>query len=134
MINLQFIRQKKLKQLTMGTIICALVIAVLFLANSKDNPLSFCVWGAAIGMVTLTLMFLIVKFAAANDQYRVTRKEVINRIGQMPILKTYYVAQHKILWWRNCRNEKGEVVSARSRKPVEDYIKEKIQTLNAQID
>ena len=79
------------------------------------------------GVDLITFLVFIGYLLSANDNYRVCKEETVRTEGQMPFSKTYYKVQHRVFWWKDCRNSKGKTIRFKHKKDADRLMAEKIK-------
>lgn len=130
MTKLEYEKRKRMKTLAVVAVCTA---AILFALAAQESYAKSSLW--VRGGVTIPLcgavMAAAVRYWAANDEYRIVKREFIRKNGQMPFSKTVFSIQHKVIWWVDCKNKRIHDISFRSRMEAEKYMQKTINDWNS---
>lgn len=130
MTKLEFEKKKRMKTLALVAGCCmALVLAMA--AQESYNKSSLWIRGGVSILLCGAVLAAAFRYWAANDEYRIVKREFIRKNGQMPFSKTVFSIQHKVIWWVDCKNKRIHDISFRSRMEAEKYMQKTINDWNS---
>lgn len=134
MTKIEQIKQKRRRQLMNMLAVCLSMVTAAWAVDEINAFIPiWCLCLLSLIMLASLAIFCYRYWNIPRD-FRIIKKEVVKWSGHMPISQTYYFAQQKKLWWRNCIDKDGKVTRSKDLKEVESHLKDLMQQLGIKKD
>ena len=130
MTKLEYEKRKRIKTLALVAG-CCMVLVLTMAAQESYNKSSLWIRGGVTILLCGAVLAAAFRYWAANDEYRIAKRKIIRRDGQMPFLTTFYFIQHKVLWWVNCKDQRARDIRFRSRRDADKFLQKTINDWNS---